>query len=53
MFLELRWAQISDAEWSLRVLWTDSPPLKWSSLSYGFALKEDRDAKEDLQAGRE
>src|ERR1043166_5433627 len=30
---------------------TDPPPLKWSSLSYVFAGKEDRNAKEDLQAG--
>jgi hypothetical protein len=29
----------------------DPPPLKWSSLSYVFAGKEDRNAKEDLQAG--
>jgi len=27
--------------------------LKWSSLSYGFCSKEDRDAEEDLQAGRD
>ena len=32
---------------------TDPPPLKLSSLSYGFALKEDHDAKEELQAGRD
>jgi hypothetical protein len=30
----------------------DRPPLKWSTLSYGF-LEEDRDAEEDLQAGRD
>jgi len=29
----------------------DPPPLKWSTLSYGFALKEDRNAEEELQAG--
>src|ERR1044071_4885753 len=29
----------------------DPPPVKWSSLSYVFAGKEDRNAKEDLQAG--
>src|SRR5690348_16044342 len=29
----------------------DPPPLKWSTLSYGFALKEDRNADEELQAG--
>ena len=27
----------------------DPPPLKWSTLSYGFARKEDRNAKEELQ----
>jgi hypothetical protein len=31
----------------------DRPPLKWSTQSYGFALKEDRDAEEELQAGRD
>jgi hypothetical protein len=31
----------------------DPPPLKWSTLSYGFALKEDRNAEEELQAGRD
>jgi hypothetical protein len=31
----------------------DPPPLKWSTLSYGFAHKEDCDAKEELQAGRD
>jgi hypothetical protein len=30
---------------------TDPPPSKWSTLSYGFALKEDRNAEEELQAG--
>jgi hypothetical protein len=29
----------------------DPPPLKWPTLSYGFALKEDRNAEEELQAG--
>jgi len=28
----------------------DPPPLKWSTLRYGFVLEEDRDAKEELQA---
>ena len=32
---------------------TDPPPLKWSTLSYGFAHKEDQNAKEELQAGRD
>jgi hypothetical protein len=27
--------------------------VKWSTLSYGFARKEDRNAKEELQAGRD
>jgi hypothetical protein len=27
--------------------------LKWSGLSYGFCSKEDRDAKEAVQAGRD
>src|ERR1051325_8893124 len=31
----------------------DPPPLKWSILSYGFARKEDRNAEEELQAGRD
>ena len=31
----------------------DRPPLKWSALSYGFGSKEDRDAEENLQAGRD
>ena len=31
----------------------DPPPLKWSALSYGFCSKEDRDAEEELQAGRD
>jgi hypothetical protein len=31
----------------------DPPPLKWSTLSYGFAVKEDRNAEEELQAGRD
>ena len=31
----------------------DPPPLKWSTLSYGFARKEDRNAEEELQAGRD
>jgi len=31
----------------------DRPPLKWSTLSYGFALEEDRNAEEDVQAGRD
>jgi hypothetical protein len=30
---------------------SDPPPLKWSTLSYGFAHKEDRNAEEELQAG--
>jgi transposase len=30
----------------------DPPPPKWSTLSYGLA-KEDRDAEEELQAGRD
>lgn len=45
----------------LRSLWSadggftaiDPPPLKWSTLSYGFAHKEDQNAKEELQAGRD
>jgi hypothetical protein len=32
---------------------SDPPPLKWSTLSYGFGLKEGRDAEEELQAGRD
>jgi len=32
---------------------TDPPPLKWSTLSYVFARKEDRNAEEELQAGRD
>jgi carbon-monoxide dehydrogenase large subunit len=31
----------------------DPPPLKWSTLSYVFAHKEDRNAEEELQAGRD
>ena len=31
----------------------DPPPLKWSTLRYVFAIKEDRDAEEELQAGRD
>ena len=32
----------------------DPPPLKWSTLIYGFwAIKEDRNAEEELQAGRD
>src|ERR1043166_7306780 len=31
----------------------DPPPLKWSTLSYVFAGKEDRNAEEALQAGRD
>jgi PAS domain S-box-containing protein len=31
----------------------DPPPAKWSTLSYGFCSKEDRDAKEAVQAGRD
>ena len=31
----------------------DPPPAKWSTLSYGFAVKEDRNAEEELQAGRD
>ena len=30
----------------------EPPPPKWSTLSYGLA-KEDRDAEEELQAGRD
>jgi adenylate cyclase len=30
----------------------DRPPAKWSTQSYGFGLKEDRDAEEELQARR-
>jgi len=33
-------------------LGVDPPPPKWSTLSYGLA-KEDRDAEEELQAGRD
>src|SRR4051812_25982519 len=29
----------------------DPPPVKWSTLSYGFCSKEDRDAEKELQAG--
>src|SRR5262249_29587020 len=29
------------------------PPVKWSTLSYGFARKEDRNAEEELQTGRD
>ena len=32
---------------------TDPPPRKWSTLSYGFAHKEDQNAEEELQAGRD
>ena len=31
----------------------DLPPLKWPTVSYGFALKEDCNAEEELQAGRD
>src|SRR4051794_1017490 len=31
----------------------DRPPLKWSTLSYGFCFKEDRNAEKELQAGRD
>jgi hypothetical protein len=31
----------------------DRPPSKWSTVSYVFALEEDCDAEEDLQAGRD
>src|ERR1700690_1272232 len=31
----------------------DRPPLKWSTLSYGFCSRGGPDAEEDLQAGRD
>src|SRR5215471_6116508 len=30
---------------------SDPPPVKWSTLSYGFAHKDDCNAEEELQAG--
>jgi hypothetical protein len=40
-------------EGKLDLLGRDRPPLKWSNLSNGFALEEDRDTEEELQAGRD
>ena len=31
----------------------DLPPLKWSSLRYYFAMKEDDDGKEETHSGRD
>jgi hypothetical protein len=53
---DLQWAQLGNVLETLMKILTyefEPPPLKWSTVSYVFCSKEDRDAKEAVQAGRD